>query len=268
MTDGGWVEDSAASGAEIPLLGGSMTLGVVRIGETVRRPTGKWTPAVHALLRHLDHAGFEGAPRVLGIDEKEREVLTYLPSDAAPAWSDEALIATARLVRRLHEALADFVPPPGAVWRLPPSARRPPSGRIGHNDLCPINTVYANGRPYGFIDWDLAGPARDLEDIPYAAYSFVFLRPDSFWPRPGCPAPPDRPARLRLFCDAYGVDDRLTLLDAVEALLRDALSETVELGQQGVSPYGRLLARGEDQFRRMELAWLAENRSTLERALR
>ncbi len=116
----------------------------------------------------------------------------------------------------LEEAMADFVPPPGAVWRLPPSARRPPSGRIGHNDLCPINTVYANGRPYGFIDWDLAGPARDLEDIPYAAYSFVFLRPDSFWPRPGCPAPPDRPARLRLFCDAYGVDDRLTLLDAVE----------------------------------------------------
>lgn len=264
---GGWVEDVAA-GDEVPLRGGSMTAGVVRIGDTVRRPVGPWTPAVHALLLHLEHVGFEGAPHVLGIDEKGREVLTYLPSDATPSWSDEALIATARLVRRLHEALADFVPPPGAVWRLPPSDRRPPGGRIGHNDLCPVNTVYANGLPYGFIDWDLAGPACELDDVAYAAYSFVSLRPDPFWPRPGCPAPPDRPARLRLFSDAYGVDNRVGLLDTVVALLRDALSETVELGRRGISPYGMLLARGEDHLRRMELAWLTENRSDLERVLR
>ena len=35
---------------EIPLGGGNVSGGVVRIGDTVRRPAGPWTPAVHALL--------------------------------------------------------------------------------------------------------------------------------------------------------------------------------------------------------------------------
>ena len=92
---------------------------VVRIGDTVRRPVGRWTPAVHSLLRHLEEVGVEGAPRVLGFDDQNREVLTYLPSEPAARWSDEALLGAAQLVRRLHDALADFVPPPGAVWRCP-----------------------------------------------------------------------------------------------------------------------------------------------------
>ena len=69
--------------AEIPLLGGDMTEGVVRVGRTVRRPVRPHTAAVHALLRHLDAAGFDGAPRVLGIDANNREVLTYLPGVVA-----------------------------------------------------------------------------------------------------------------------------------------------------------------------------------------
>lgn len=158
--NGGSVDDGAAPGDEIVMRGGWMTGGVVRIGDTIRRPVGPWTPAVHAHLRYLEDVGFEGAPRGLGFDEAGREVLTYLPSDPTPAWSDAALIATARLVRQLHEALAGFTPPPDAVWRLPSIGRHTPSGHIGHNDLCPMNTVYADGRPYDFIDWDMAGPCR------------------------------------------------------------------------------------------------------------
>jgi len=48
---------------ETPLSGGNATGGVVRKGQTVRRPAGPWTPAVHALLAHLHAAGFAGAPR-------------------------------------------------------------------------------------------------------------------------------------------------------------------------------------------------------------
>ena len=60
------------------LLAGNVST-VVRIGDTVRRTTGPWTPAVHALLRYLEEVDFKGAPRVLGIDGQGREVLTYLP---------------------------------------------------------------------------------------------------------------------------------------------------------------------------------------------
>jgi hypothetical protein len=59
-------------GAETPLGGGNMSSGVVRVGDTVRRPAGPWTPAVHALLAHLHAVGFHGAPAPLGIDQQGR----------------------------------------------------------------------------------------------------------------------------------------------------------------------------------------------------
>ncbi len=244
-----------------------MTAGVVRVGDTVRRPVGRWTPAVHDLLRYLESVGFAGAPRVLGFDEKGREVLTYLPSDPEPNWSDDALVAVGRLVRELEDALAGYVAPAGAVWLHPPLGKRAPSPHVAHGDLCPVNTMYRDGVPYGFIDWDLAGPATADYDLVSAAIGFVAIRPDRYWPRPGCPNAPDRPARLRIFCDAYGVEDRLAMLDAIEALTRLELDETVEFGGQGISPYRMFFDRGEHRFRRIELEWLAQNRDALERAL-
>jgi len=64
-----------------PLSGGGLTA-AKRVGSTVHRVTGPWTPAVHALLRHLERVGFE-APRVIGIDEEGREVLTYVAGRAS-----------------------------------------------------------------------------------------------------------------------------------------------------------------------------------------
>jgi len=52
---------------------------VVRIGSTVRRPVGPWTHTVHALLDHLQAAGFPGAPRAHGFDTEGREILDFLP---------------------------------------------------------------------------------------------------------------------------------------------------------------------------------------------
>ena len=50
---GWWAYTGGMSDEEVPLTGGNITP-VVRVGATVRRATGPWTPAVHALLRHLE----------------------------------------------------------------------------------------------------------------------------------------------------------------------------------------------------------------------
>jgi hypothetical protein len=50
-----------ALGPEKRLPGTFSTL--AKVGETVRRSTGPWTPAVHALLRYLERVGFDGAVR-------------------------------------------------------------------------------------------------------------------------------------------------------------------------------------------------------------
>src|SRR5438132_147348 len=65
--------------------GGRSTTGIVRIGETLRRPLGPWTPPIHAFLRHLHASGFAAAPEVFGLDDQGREILSYIPGET---WGD------------------------------------------------------------------------------------------------------------------------------------------------------------------------------------
>src|SRR6266511_2463820 len=93
--NGRWTEVArllAVSGAltaalgEIPL-GGNLS-GSVRVGDTVRRRAGPWTPAVHALLAHLRAVGFSAAPRPLGNDERGRAVLAVIPGEIHEGWPE------------------------------------------------------------------------------------------------------------------------------------------------------------------------------------
>lgn len=191
----------------------------IRIGDTVRRPVRPWTPAVHAFLRHLQDSGFAGAPRVLRIDEQNREVLTYVPGvdgRSARCYDDANLRRVARMIREFHDVAADFVPPPNSCWRNEPAA--PAGNLICHNDLGPANTIYAEGRAQAFIDWDLAVPSTAEWDLSYAVRTFVPLYPDAACVQFGYPVEP-RGRRLRLFCDAYGLQDRSHLLPLIERRL-------------------------------------------------
>ncbi|MDQ7904169.1 hypothetical protein RB614_06485 [Phytohabitans sp. ZYX-F-186] len=44
-------------------LPGGQTTGAVLIGDVVHKPAAPSAATVHALLRHLEDAGFDGAPR-------------------------------------------------------------------------------------------------------------------------------------------------------------------------------------------------------------
>src|SRR5690349_17523292 len=119
---------------------------VVRVGDTVRRPVLPWTATVHELLRHLESVGFTAAPRVLGIDEQGREILTYLEGDSGPdGWdrvADEAgLTAMARLLRDYHQAVAGFRPSASASWATHPGPVAD-GELICHGDFGPWNLVW------------------------------------------------------------------------------------------------------------------------------
>jgi hypothetical protein len=112
-----------------PLTGDGVTQGIVRIGDTVRRPLRPFSLTVQAYLAHLRDAGFTGAPLPLGVDEQGREVLSFVPGDVPrnplpPQTAGyDVLVALARLIRALHEASAGWTPPPGAVWGGTPRQR-------------------------------------------------------------------------------------------------------------------------------------------------
>ncbi|WP_125776496.1 phosphotransferase [Antribacter gilvus] len=201
-------------GPDEEALDGGNVSSVVRVGETVRRAAGPWTPTVHALLAWVRAHGVDGVPAPLGIDSRGREVLSHLPGEVGgwpqPDWIwDETVLAdAATLLRRWHDASAGF-PRDGATWRLP---AQEPAEVICLNDVAPYNMVYSDGRLAGFIDVDMAAPGPRVRDLGYLAYRICPFGEDT-------PPPPglDPHARLDLLLAAYGADAGISSPDVLRA---------------------------------------------------
>lgn len=236
---------------------------VWRVGGTVRRRTGPWTPAVHALLNHLEAADFDGAPRVLGIDDEGREVLTFVEGRTIagswpwPDWtrSHDALVSSARLLRRYHDAVADFGPPAGVRWRSGRTTLRP-GEIIAHNDVGMHNMVAdPDGTVHTIIDWDRAGPAPASWDLAVAAWQIVGLHHPDRARELGWSDRPDHAGRLRAFVDAYGLTDR----DGFVALIIERLQAALDTASGDAQALTEAL--------RLDLDFLRANASALQAAL-
>lgn len=196
----------------MPLVGGNVSGGVVRVGATVRRPVGEWTPAVHALLRHLDAVGFAGAPRVLGVDDEGREILTYIPgvslSMEAPHLleSTDGVAKAGALVASLHAAMRSFVASEHSSWWTG-SMDPVPSLTLTHGDLAPWNVI-VDGDDWYLIDWDSACPGRFVWEAAYSLHTFAML-----WPDPAL-SDVDAIARIRAFGDGARLS-KTTLADVL-----------------------------------------------------
>ena len=223
-----------------------MSSGVVRVGNTVRRPAGPHTPAVHALLAYLHAAGFKGAPRPLGIDERGREVLSFIPGTVP--WPErfdlleppQRLAQAAQLIREFHDAVTGFVPPADARWQvlIPAEGAEGEGEIIAHHDLAPWNLVV--GPRWAFIDWDLAAPATRLWDIAYAIHGFIPLSANPRWQRQ------DAGTRVRIFADAYGLDDfqRRKLVPLLSRRTRAMYGFLARQAGAGVQPWTRMWENG------------------------
>jgi hypothetical protein len=236
--------------AEEQLDGGNIG-GAVRVGGTVRRTAGPWTPAVHALLAHLDAKGFTGAPRPLGLDERGREVLTFLEGETVgsgkpwPAWThaDDTLDQVARWMRSYHQAAADFVPPPGAVWRE--GGYWSPGLIIGHNDAAPYNAAWHQGTLAGFFDWDFAGPVTPEWDLAFAAFSWVPLHARHVVAEEGFTDFAGRPRRLHRFLRIYGWPATAgQFLTVIQARVQAHAHAVRDLAATGDPVFERLLRQG------------------------
>ncbi|MGN9755732.1 aminoglycoside phosphotransferase family protein [Streptomyces sp. SD31] len=180
-----------------------MTRGVVRIGDTVRRPASVASPFVRDLLGLLERRGFEGAPRHLGRDESGRDVLSYVPGWVPVRlrpWTDAQVAAAGRLARAMHDATrgSDL------------------AGRhevVCHHDLGPNNAVFRSGDalPGAFIDFDMAAPGSPLEDVGYMAWLWCVSS------KAATRAVEVQAAQVRVLADAYGLagPERDVLVDAM-----------------------------------------------------
>lgn len=245
------------------LTGGNTNSEVVRVGMTVRRRTGPWTPSVHSLLRHLEASGFDGAPRLLGIDDQGREILTFVegvvvwPDHLDVVGDDRTLAEVATLIRRYHDTVADFETVASQEWS---DLARDPT-QVGevvcHNDLAPWNLVLGVDG-WKFIDWDLAAPGRRSWDLGWALATLVPLMSNSKL------TTQHTQHRIRAFRDGYGADvfPEDVLRVAAERCGNEA-RVVRDLGSAGREPFVRLLAEGhadhwatsEQHIRRMTPTW-------------
>lgn len=254
---------------EQALVGGNMST-VVRVGDTVRRHQERSSRAVHELLLFLDRAEFSGSPRFLGIDEHGREILAFIPGEVGCApyplpaymWSMESLVEAARLLRRFHDVAASFVPSPDAVWRY--GHGRPSVNEIVcHNDIAPYNTVFQDGRPVAFIDWDLAGPAEPIDDIAHALIYFLPATPEHDAENAGVPEPARWQGRVRAFCDAYGVTKREVIVESMIARQQATIDGFLRHAAEEDARFQRLIAEGHLDAQRTMLEWLRANAADL-----
>ena len=251
---------------EEPLEGGSVNM-VVRVGGTVRRPSGSWTPAIHALLRHLESAGFAESPRVLGVDDQDREVLTFIPGETVKSpWPevmlrDDGILQLAELLRRFHDAVRSFTPPPDTRWRNPLAQRT--GELVRHGDFAPFNSVWKEGEVIGLIDWDFAQPGDAITDLAYLAWYAVPLLSDERAADYGVTEPVDRARRLRLLCEAYGGNGpREVIAEAVRLIDLERI-QTKELADKGVDPWTRFAADGNPAAFLSEARWIRRNGARL-----
>jgi Ser/Thr protein kinase RdoA (MazF antagonist) len=260
---------------EHPLVGGmDPNAGVVRVGDTVRRPASPSSGAVRALLLHLETVGFDGAPRFLGTDEKGRDVLTFLDGDVPlppyPSWAltDTALDDLGRLLRRFHDATAGFDSSSTSGWSTEWSD---PGGgpMVCHNDLFPENVVFRDGRVVAFIDFAMAAPGRPLWDLAIAAQEWAPLHaPGS---RLNHPDDLDGVRRTGRLARAYGLDPREAeqLIDVIAEERAHSLAHVRDEAAAGRPPWVTFWPDSDGEARAAaDDAWLSRQREALLRVLR
>lgn len=262
-------------GPEIELPAGDVTVGVVRVGDTVRRPHQESSPRVAEYLLHLERRGFSGAPRYLGRDNQGRDVLTYLdgevPGDPVEPWAagDGALGGVAALVRRLHDASEGF-----AMAPRPQQSGRPqpllPAGEpriVSQRDVTPQNTVFRAGTAWGLIDFDLSDWTTRSVDLANTAMHWVPLCD----PADRGPSYPDVDVavRLRMLLDGYGRDavDAGQLLRAAELRFAGSYDVMRWAAEHLGGGWARMWDEGVGDVIRRRVEWFAAVRDELERAL-
>ena len=181
-----------------------------------------------------------------------------VPVAPYPDWSqsDTALASIARLLRGLHDAARGFDPRRSHLERR--------AGRPGGRDARvpqrrgASNVVFRDGIAVALLDFEFAAPGRPVYDLAQLARLCVPIDDDFDQARLGW-RPADRPARLRLVADAYGLDrdgraELLAAMDDAIDRIEAAVRRSVDAGDpSAVALWNR--TGGSERFDRRRRWW-------------
>ena len=192
-----------------------------------------------------------------------------VPVPPFPEWAqlDDTLASIAQLLREFHEASAQLAVSDGP-WS--DELADPVGGpMMCHNDVCLENVVFRNGRAVGLLDFDFAAPGRPIFDLAAMARMCVPIDDDVSARRLGFGAL-DRPGRLRLVADTYGLgaDGRRGLILHLDRSMRGGGAFIQRRVDAGDPNFLRMLSEmgGMERYDR-RLIWWEVNRHTFVRAM-
>ncbi|MDV0444921.1 hypothetical protein MmiAt1_04700 [Methanimicrococcus sp. At1] len=143
------------------LKGGRSTQGVVKIGNTVRRPAKESSLFVSEMLTFLEEKGCPYSQRFIGFDEQGREVYEYIEGVVQTEVGEMTIAQLEeimRILRTIHDTTAELTEN-GDV--------------LCHHDASPCNIVFRNGVPVALIDWDKCSFGKRWEDIIFSMWSSI-----------------------------------------------------------------------------------------------
>jgi len=207
----------------------------------------------------------------LGIDERSREVLSFIPGvtlNRVPwpqwVWHDALLKQAAEALAAYHLAVADFRPI--TVESRLGSDLLDDGEIVCHNDFAPYNCAFRNGQLTGVLDWDVVCAGRSAWDVAFFAWHWVPLHA----PSPGLEwrTVPECPRRLCLAADTNGLDDTTQLVDLVIERIETSRRGILERSAQGDAAFMRLEEGGHAEEMRRTLEFIADIGPSLRAALR
>lgn len=140
-------------------------------------------------MRWLEKKDISAAPKFIGIDDQNREIISSLAGsspDNLGDFTDKQLHEAGRIIRLLHDALSDF--PECSIGQT-----------VCHNDLSPCNFMFMNEIPYAVFDWDAAQIGDPSDDLAYAVWMWCDIGSDE-----NNPLVTGKKAKIML--DAYGFE--------------------------------------------------------------
>lgn len=249
------------------LTGGNIST-VYRSGNTVRRDLKPDSSKTHKLLKHLENKGFINAPKFLGIDEKGREILSFIEGEAGNyplkeyMWSNDVLKEIAKMLRLFHDSVSDFSMEEG--WE-PIDHTPQPFEVLCHNDFAIYNIIFNHKLPVGIIDFDVAGPGPRLWDIAYTLYTCVPLSRVSLSETGeavyyhSLDHAERNKQRVKLFFESYGEELEKGFMEMV--LLRlEGLCKTIERkAKEGDPAFQKMINAGHLEHYQNDLKFIREH---------
>ncbi len=231
---------------EEQILSGGQNTDVVRIGDTVHRPIGLNSDYVHNTLTLLEEKNYKHAPKYLGIDDKGREILSYIDGEMGGGieWTDSQLMIVIKMLRDFHDATAGSELCNGKET-------------VCHRDIAPWNTVLRNNIPIAFIDFDGVEPGSCVEDIAYALWTFLELgNPDIDIQT--------QTKRIKTMCDAYGFNEGKSLVNAIVVEQNRVLEIRKSMATSGKDSEIQEFSKDRIKVIEEEIKWVERYRNEIE----